>query len=120
MVAEAERVDGEEDRQPAEGRPLGPPQEEQSVSATRAMCSAYTSAMIAWLQNVYEVGKEQRGRRPGRHRSAELGGDRDDQGARERRLHRRREIQRVRGIAAASPSERDCRSRSRADSRRAA
>ena len=57
MIAEADRVNAKNAARRASVGRFSHRRSSQSVSATISACSAYTSVMIAWLQNVYEPAK---------------------------------------------------------------
>ena len=106
VIAEAERVGGEE--QPRAGRASAARAHRRassSVSATKTICSAYTSAMIDWLQNVYEVAKSSAAAAPAATDPLSSTPTRTITAHASGALHRRRQVQRVRGSPGIDPVE---------------
>ena len=106
MIAEAERVDGEETGQPSGRRTIGPAEQEPQRQQHEDHVERVDLGDDGLAPERVRDGEEQsRADRRG-DRSRELGGDHHEQAAGDRRLDRRREVERIRRLGAADP-ERD-------------
>ena len=106
MIAEAERVHGEESEQPSRRGHRGPSQDQPQCQREQRDVQRVDLGDHRLAPEGVRGREEQRGRDRRGQRAGQFRGDHDDQPARDRRLDCRRQVQRMRRVAAGDPQHR--------------